>query len=227
MIKVLGLLLTIFVYLLCTKVKNIKFLKKLPPIILAAGILIFILKFFSFNYDTYNQSACFLTFLLGPATIALAYPLTQNIESVSKNKRILFLGMIISSLLGIIITFIIAKILHASPSVILSMIPKSVTTPIAIEISKSIGGIPELTACIVILTGLIGGLPAHRILNAVKIKHNVSKGLAIGATCHVFGTSICIEKKLQEQTAISSITLVIVGLLTALLAPFILNVLSI
>lgn len=221
MINVLGLLITIVVYFLCTKLKNIKLFKKLPPIILTTGIIILILKFSPFKYVEYNQSASLLTFLLGPATIALAYTLTQNIKIVSTNKRILFFGMLIASLLGIVITFTIGTVLNASYPVLLSMIPKSVTTPIAIEISKSIGGIPELTACIVILTGIIGGLPAHRILNTLKIKHNAAKGLAIGASSHVLGTSRCIEKKEYEQAAISSITLIIVGILTAILAPFI------
>ena len=219
-----GLLITIFAYKIATTVQKLKSFKKLPAIILAAIILILLLKTFDLSYDFYNKSACWLTFLLGPATIALAYPLTQNIEAVSENKRILFGGMFIASVLGITITFILAKIFGASSSVAFSMIPKSVTTPIAIEISKTIGGIPELTACIVIITGIVGGFPAHRILNWIKIKNDTAKGLAIGATAHVLGTSRCIEKQQPEQTAISSVTLIVVAILTTIIAPILLKI---
>lgn len=226
MTNIIGLLLTLVIYYVCIKLKIISFFKKIPPIISAGIALIIILKVFSFPYVEYNQSACILTFLLGPATIAFAYPLSQNIKIISTNKRILFSGMLLASLLGIVVTLVFAKALHTSYPVILSMLPKSVTTPIAIEISKTIGGIPELTACIVIITGIIGGLPAHRILKALKIKHNAAKGLAIGASAHVMGTARCIEKNEPEQAALSSITLVIVGILTAIFAPFIIWLLS-
>lgn len=222
--NIFGLIITLLAYKIAQAIQKIPQLKKFPPIIFAATILILALKTSGTSYDFYNESACFLTFLLGPATIALAYPLTQNIEAVSKNKRILFGGMFLASVLGISITFVLAKIFGATSAVAVSMVPKSVTTPIAIEISKTIGGIPELTACIVIITGIIGGFPAHRILNWLKIKNNTAKGLAIGATAHVLGTSRCIEKNQPEQTAISSVALVIVAILTAVIAPVLLRI---
>lgn len=222
--NILELILTILAYKISTLAQKIPTLRRFPAIIFASAIVFLVLKFTDTSYDFYNESASLLTFLLGPATIALAYPLTQNIEAVSKNKRILFGGMFLASILGVATTFALAKLFGASSAVAVSMVPKSVTTPIAIEISKSIGGIPELTACIVIITGIVGGLPAHRLLNWLKIKNNTAKGLAIGATAHVLGTSRCIEKQQPEQTAISSVTLVIVAILTTIIAPILLRI---
>jgi len=221
-----GLILTLMTYYISIKTKRITFLKKVPPIIFAGSAIILMLKGLNINYSTYNEGACFLTFLLGPATIALAYPLVKNIDILTKNKRAIWFGLIFATLSGIVSTYVIGKILHVNFNIIMSMIPKSVTTPIAVEISKSIGGIPELTACVVILTGIIGGLLGHRFLKLFKIKNDVSIGLSIGATSHVLGTARCIEKKEEKQAAISTLALIIVGLFTALIAPFLFKFLS-
>lgn len=214
-----GLILTLVAYYVSIKTKRITFLKKIPPIIFAGTAIIIILKGLNINYSTYNQSASFLTFLLGPATIALAYPLIKNIEVLTKNKRAIWAGLTFATLLAIMSTITIGKMLHMNLNIIISMIPKSVTTPIAVEISKSLGGIPELTACVVILTGIVGGLLGHRVLNLFKIKHDISIGLSIGATSHVLGTARCIEKKKEKQAAISTLALIMVGFFTALVTP--------
>ena len=99
------------------------------------------------------------------------------------------------------------------------MLPKSVTTPIAVEISKTIGGIPELTACAVIITGIIGGLFARSLLKLFKIDNDIAIGLSVGAAAHVMGTSSLAERKQFKQVAISTVALTIVAILTAILAP--------
>ena len=95
--------------------------------------------------------------------------------------------------------------------------PKTVTTPIAIEISKAIGGIPELTACMVCLTGIYGAMFGHKILKMFKIKSDIATGLSIGATSHVLGTSTCIEKKREKQVVMATLALIIIGILTTVI----------
>jgi len=214
-----GLVLTIALYAIALKANRLRFLKKLPPIVFAGVGIILFLKLFKLDYSIYNQGASILTFLLGPATIALAYPLFKNKEVLTKNKRAIWFGLVFSTLTAIVSTFVIGKLLHVDFNIIMSMVPKSVTTPVAVEISKSLGGIPEFTACIVILTGIIGGLSGHRLLKLFKIKNDVAIGLSIGATSHVLGTARCLEKNQQKQAAVSTLALIIVGLFTAIIAP--------
>lgn len=216
---------TIISYKLAENLREYKFLKKFPPTCFAAITVILLLKSFSVNYADYNKGAHFISYLLGPATIAFALPLIKNLHILKQNWKIISAGVVVATITGIISVLGIAKLFSITKPIILSIIPKSVTTPIAVDISKSIGGIPELTACIVIITGLIGALFGHRILKLIKVKNHISIGLAIGASSHVLGTSKCFEKN-ELQAAIGSIALILVGILTAIFAPIILHILN-
>ena len=217
MINLWGLIATIFVFEICKKIKWIK----IPAMMMAGIILIVILCVFKIDYKSYNESACFLTLLLGPATIALALPLSDNAKILVKNKRAVYFGFLIAVATAIVTTIVLGKIFHADWQLITSLMPKTVTTPIAVEISKAIGGIPELTACLVCLTGIYGAMFGHKILKAVKIKSDIATGLAIGATSHVLGTSTCIEKKRQKQVVMATLALIIIGILTTVICVFI------
>ncbi len=205
-----GLLVTVLIF---EVVKRIKWIK-IPAMMTTSIILIAILCLFKIDYKSYNESACFLTLLLGPATIALAMPLSDNANILIKNKRAVYFGFVIAVVTALITTIVLGKIFHADWQLITSLMPKTVTTPIAIEISKLIGGIPELTACMVCLTGIYGAMFSHKILKMFKIKSDIATGLAIGATSHVLGTSSCIEKKRQKQVVMATLALIIIGILT-------------
>lgn len=211
--------LTIIVFYASLKLKQIRGFKKVPPILISACVIICVLYLSKTSYATYNEGAHYLTMMLMPATIALALPLIENFDLIRNNKRAVIFGSLTATVIGVGSVIIISKLLKASNSILFSMIPKSITTPIAIEVSKTLGGIPALTACVVVLTGLFGGLIGHRLLKLFKIKHNLSIGLAIGACSHVLGTSRCIEKGEAEQSAISGLSIIIVAIMTAVLAP--------
>jgi len=217
MINFWGFLITFVIYELAKKLKKVKYVNKLPPMMISGVILILILKSFNLSYESYNESACFYTVLLGPATIALAFPLVENLSLLSKNKRAVYFGFLIAVITAIVTTFILGKLFHSDWNIITSLIPKSVTTPIAVEISKAIGGIPELTACIVVITGIYGALLGHKILKLCHIKSDVAIGLSIGASSHVLGTSSCIEKKKEKQVVMATLALIIIGILTTVI----------
>jgi predicted murein hydrolase (TIGR00659 family) len=217
---ILWLCLTISIYKLSEHFKKYRLLSKIPPTCIAAIAIILLINICSVDYKSYNSGGIFISYILGPATIALSLPLIKNIEILRQNWKIIVIGVVMATITGIMSVFLIATLLKATHPIILSLVAKSVTTPIAVEISKSIGGIPELTACIVILTGLTGALFGHKILKAVNVHHDISIGLAIGASSHVIGTSSCIEKS-EIQAAISSISLILTGILTAIIAPII------
>lgn len=211
-----GLLLTIVVFILSSRLKSERVLSgvfgKIPPTVTTGVVLIAILYFCKLDYAEYNKSACWLTILLGPATIALAYPLVENLYLLTKNKRAVYLGLVIATLTALGVSFVVGKLFHPDLGIIASLLPKSVTTPIAVEVSKLIGGIPELTACIVVITGIYGAMFGHRILKLLGIKSDIAKGLAIGAASHVLGTSTCVER--HKQLVMATLALIICGILT-------------
>jgi len=217
--KFLYFSLTFAIFYLCKFLCRNRFLKKLPPIIVSAAVIILLLKFFNIDFAVYNSGAKYVTYLLGPATIALAFPLVKNKEVLLQNKRAIWFGFIFAASIAILSTAVLGKFFHTKLSVIISMLPKSVTTPIAVEISKTIGGIPELTACAVIITGIIGGLFNRRLLKFFRVENDIAIGLSVGAAAHVMGTSSLAERKQFKQVAISTVALTIVAVFTAFLAP--------
>ena len=219
MINIFGLIITIFFYKIAEKLRKIPLLEKIPAIVIAGIFLISTLEFFHIDFNFYNESASYLTLMLIPATIALGYPIYKNVELLKKNKRIIYSAFIIAAAIAIITTYFAAKLCHTEISVIESMLPKSVTAPIAIEISKGIGAIPELTICVVVLTGVFGGMFGHKILQLINVKSDIAIGLSIGAASHIIGTAKCVEKGRDKQVVMASVALVIVGILTAIVIP--------
>ncbi len=218
-IKFLYFSLTFVIFYLCKLICRLRFFKKIPPIVFCALIIIILLKIFNIDFASYNTGAKYITYLLGPATIALAYPLIKNKEVLFQNKRAIWFGFLFAAFIAIFSTAVLGKFFHTKLSIIISMLPKSVTTPIAVEISKTIGGIPELTACAVIITGILGAIFGRKILEFCKIENDIAIGLSMGASSHVMGTSSLAERKQSKQVAISTVALTIVAILTALLAP--------
>ena len=210
--QIWGLILTLVLFLISKKIS--KYTKKLPHILLSGIFIIIFLKYFNIPFEEYNKSANILTMLLGPATIALGYPLYNNLHFLSKNKRAIYIGFVVAILSALISVYILGNLLHLNKELIMSLLPKSITTPLAVETSHKIHGIPQITACIVFLTGLFGAIFSHDILKFFKIKSDIAKGIAIGASSHVMGTSSCIEKRKQIQITFSTIALIIVGILT-------------
>ena len=198
-----------------------------PPFVLACPLIIMFIYFQEpyITYDNYETGAGFINFLLGPATVALALPLYNNRRIIKENLFVIVSGIIVATVTGIISIFVCAKLFGASEQVLLSLIPKSVTTPIAMDISTSIGGIPALTAACVIFTGMFGATINHKLLDALKIKNNIAIGLSIGASSHGLGTSVCASKS-ALQLAIGGASIGLTGIATSLLAPVLLPVLN-
>lgn len=226
MINSFGIVSTVVLFKIFDKYKNFPLIKPFPPLLVTGICLILILKIFDIDYKTYNETASWLTFLLIPATISLGFPLYRNLNMLVKNKRIIYTAFFVAMGLALFTTFLIGKFCHTDSTIILSMLPKSVTAPIAVEISKSLHGVPELTACFVALTGIFGALTGHKILKFIRVKNDVAIGLSMGATCHVIATSKCIETGREKQVVMSTLALVLVGIITAIFAPLLLFLLK-
>ena len=209
-----GLSLTLILFFIFNK------LKLKIPIIVSVGVsIIIILKIFNISYENYQISASYLTYFIAPATITLAYPMYKNYHILLKNKRALYPALFLATIIAMVSTYFCAKFLNADHRVIMSLLPKPTPMPIALSISKNIEGYIELTACIVALTGIFGGIFGHIILKFLKVKNDVAIGLSLGSASHVIGTAACVEKKKEKQIASSTIALIIVGILSAILIP--------
>ena len=198
----------------------------LNPILLTIASLILFLKLTGISYETYQAGGQLIEFWLKPAVVALGVPLYLQLELIKKQLLPILLSQLVGCLVGIVSVVLVAKLLGATPDVICSLAPKSVTTPIAMEVSNTIGGIPSLTAAVVVLVGLFGAVFGFKILTLGRVKSPIAQGLSMGTASHAIGTSAAMEVS-RKYGAYASLGLTLNGILTALLTPAILRLLGV
>lgn len=197
----------------------------LNPILTSIIVLIVILSVGGVDYETYAEGGEYIDFWLKPAVVALGVPLYRQLEAIKKQMLPLLVAEFAGCVVGVVSVVAVAELLGASREVVMSLAPKAVTTPIAMEISGAVGGIPALTAAVVVCTGIFGGMAGFRIVKMSRIKSPIATGLSIGTAAHAVGTSAAMEKG-ERYGAFSSLGLTLNGLLTAMLAPLILAMLG-
>lgn len=190
------------------------------PVALAITLLVMLLLLTGTPYATYFSGAQFIHFLLGPATVALAIPLYLHWDRVRRLFLPILAGLLTGSLTAILSAMAIAWLLGGSPQTLLSLVPKSVTTPVAMGIAEKIGGLPSLTAVMVILTGVIGAVAAPALLKGLRIHDDAVKGFAIGVAAHGIGTARAFQIS-GLAGAFAGLAIGLNAVLTALLAPLI------
>ena len=194
------------------------------PVALAITLLVSLLLLTGTPYTTYFSGAQFIHFLLGPATVALAIPLYLHWDRVRRLFLPILAGLLAGSLTAILSAMGIAWLLGGSPQTLLSLAPKSVTTPVAMGIAEKIGGLPPLTAVLVIVTGVIGAVAAPAVLKGLRIRDDAIKGFAIGVAAHGIGTARAFQIS-SLAGAFAGLAIGLNALLTAVLAPLIVSLL--
>ena len=197
----------------------------LNPILLTIAILIIFLKMTNISYETYNKGGHLIEFWLKPAVVALGVPLYLQLETIKKQLLPILLSQLAGCIVGVISVVLIAKLMGASDEIIYSLAPKSVTTPIAMEVTKTLGGIPSLTAAVVVSVGLFGSILGFKAKKLPRIGSPLAQGLSLGAAAHAVGTSTAMEKS-SIYGAFASLGLTLNGIFTALLTPTILQLLG-
>lgn len=197
----------------------------LNPILLTIALIIIFLKMTGISYETYNKGGHLIEFWLKPAVVALGVPLYLQLETIKKQLLPILLSQLTGCIVGVISVVLIAKLLGASDEIIYSLAPKSVTTPIAMEVTKSIGGIPALTAAVVVCVGLLGGMLGFKAMQITHIGSPMAQGLSIGTAAHAVGTSTAMDIS-SKYGAFASLGLTLNGIFTALLTPTILRLLG-
>lgn len=191
----------------------------LQPMIISIITIIPFLKLTGIDYQLYYEKTYLLQFMLGPSVVALGYVLYEQIEHVKSKIVSILISIIVGSITAIVSVVLIAKALGADQLITTSLVPKSVTAPIAMKLAENIGGAPSLAAVFVVICGVFGALVAPFILRLAGIKSPTAKGLAIGSSSHALGTSKAIELGAVEG-AVSGLAIALMGVATALLIPF-------
>lgn len=165
----------------------------LNPVLIAVVIIVGLMIATGTNYKTYFDGAQFVHFLLGPATVALAIPLYRQIELVRRSVVAVTVSLVAGSITAAVSAVALGWALGASRATIVSLAPKSVTAPVAMGISERLGGLPSLTAVLVILTGITGAMLGPPLLDMCGVKSWAARGLAIGTASHGIGTARALQ----------------------------------
>ena len=189
------------------------------PVLIAVSALVAFLMLTGTRYETYFAGAQFVHFLLGPATVALAIPLYTQIRRVRAMLLPVVAGLLAGSATAALSAVAVARLLDASLATQLSLAPKSVTTPIAMGVAERIGGIPSLTAVLVIVTGILGAVGGRYVFDALRVRDPAIRGFAIGVASHGIGTARAFQVS-EQSGAFAALAMGLNGALTALLLPF-------
>jgi len=194
------------------------------PLVLSMLMIIALLLGLHISFEDYNRGGQFISFFLGPATVILAVPLYRKITLLRENVVPIIAGISVGSLAGIVSIIVMCRIFNLDELVSISMIPKSVTTPIGIEISSQLGGMPSITVAAIVFTGIAGVLLGPMICKLFRIDNEVAVGVAIGTSSHALGTTKAVEIG-ETEGAMSGLAIGIAGLVTVFIAPILVKLL--
>jgi predicted murein hydrolase (TIGR00659 family) len=190
----------------------------LNPVLIAVVIVVGVLLVTGTSYADYFAGAQFVHFLLGPATVALAIPLYRQFERVRKSGVAIAVSILTGSLTAIGSALGVGWLMGASRDTLISLAPKSVTAPVAMGISEQLGGLPSLTAVLVILTGIVGAMLGPLVLNLIGVRDWAARGLAMGTASHGIGTARALQVS-EVAGAFSGLAMGLNALATAILLP--------
>ncbi|MER0237480.1 LrgB family protein [Fulvimarina sp. MAC8] len=192
----------------------------LNPVLVSVLIIVGVLVGTGTSYDTYFEGAQFIHFLLGPATVALAIPLYRQFERIKANKLAIAASLATGSVTGIASGLLCAGLFGIDQTSFVSIAPKSVTAPVAMGIVERIGGLPSLTAVLVIVTGIIGAALGPALLNLIGVKDAPARGMAMGVGSHGIGTACALQES-EAAGAFSGLAMGLNALATAILVPLV------
>ena len=183
------------------------------PLLIAIILTIIFLKALNVDYETYNSGAKYISYLLTPATVALAVPLYEQLEVLKKDYKAILAGIGLGSVTAVACVFILSLAFGLDHANYASLLPKSITTAIGMSLSEEMGGYTSVTVAAIVITGVIGNVLAEPLCKLLHITEPVAKGVAIGTASHALGTSKAVELG-EVEGAISGLSIVVCGLLT-------------
>lgn len=188
------------------------------PLFVAMVLGVIVLKVTGISYEQYNEGGKYISFFLEPATVAFAIPLYKKRDVLKKYWFEIVLALTIGSIGSLFSVIVVGKLIHMHPAIIASILPQAATTAIAVPISESIGGVASITAFTVIFNGVLTYALGKMALRYFKIKDEIAQGLSLGSAGHALGVAVSMELG-ETETAMASIAVVIVGLVTVVVVP--------
>lgn len=223
--EIFDLALVVGTYIAATILYKKTRLSLLHPLLTSIFVIIVILEVLDIEYASFQQGSHLIHFMLGPSVVALGYVLFEQMKYLKGNVVSILTSVFVGAIVGIISVIVIGKLMGADQSLIATLQPKSVTTPIAMGISEKNGGIPSLTAVIVVAVGIFGSIVGPVVMKVLGIESRIAKGLALGASSHGVGTAAAIQLGAVEG-ALSGLAIGLMGIMTAILVPVISYLLS-
>ena len=193
-----------------------------PLLIAIAGIILF-LSITKIPYEKYKLGADSINFLLGPVTVSLAIPLYRQFDLLKRYLLEIVVGILCGVIVSLASVLIIGGLTHANIEVLNSLIPKSITTPMGLALTKTLNGIDSITVVSIILTGILGAIISPLVFKIGKIDNSIARGIALGTSSHALGTTKAMEMG-EVEGAMSSLSIGIAGIITVVIVPIILGI---
>lgn len=190
----------------------------LNPLLLASIGVILFLRLVGVEYTSYNEGAKYISYLLTPATVALAVPLYEQVELLRRNLAAVLSAILAGTLTALCCVILLCRAFSLEHALAVSFLPKSITTAIGMSLSQELGGVASLTVAAIAITGVVGAVCAEGLFKLLRIREPIAKGLALGTASHAIGTSRALELG-EVEGAMSSLSIAVAGLLTVVLAP--------
>jgi len=217
MILVLNLSFTYLVFTVSVKLyHHCNQFPLLHPLILSGITIVALLTIFNISIEDYQKNSQVIMMMLAPATVALGVPLYKNLALLVKYKSAIFIPLILGAIISPCSAILLLWLFQVDSSLLLNMISKSITSPMAIDITKLVGGTPAIAVIFVIISGIIGAALATPLFSLLVIKHDISKGLSLGIASHAIGTSSAVQIS-EKCAAFSVLAMCLNGLLTTML----------
>ena len=213
-----GLTLSIAAYLFACWLKQKTKLAFLNPILVSVIVIIAFLLGVGIDYDTYNDGAQLLSYLLTPATVCLAIPLYEQMELLKKNWKAIMGGIISGVLTSAVCILVLCLIFHLEHDMFVTLLPKSITTAIGMGVSEELNGIVTITVAVIIITGVVGNVLADFVYKLFHVTHPVAKGVGLGTSAHAIGTAKALEMG-EIEGAMGGLSIAVAGILTVIVAP--------
>lgn len=218
----IGIVLSLFTFHVGTVLKKKTKLAVMNPLLIAIILTILFIRIFHVEYENYNQSASYLSYLLTPATVSLAIPLYQQLEILKRNFWAIMVGVLAGVFTSLVSVLALSIAFSLSHEEYVTLLPKSITTAIGMGISEELGGYVTISVAVIIITGVLGNMVAETVCKVFRIRHPVAKGLALGTSSHAIGTAKAMEMG-ELEGAMSSLAIVVAGLSTVIGASIFAN----
>jgi len=223
-ITIFAIVGTIIVYLLATWVYKRVYTPLLLPVFVATVLIVVFLLTFNISYETYMIGAEWINYFLGPAVVALAYPLYQHRGTLKRLAIPILAGTLVGAVVGIVSGLLLTKWLGFEEELIYSLIPKSVTTPVAMDISNSLNGIAPLAVVFVMIAGISGAMFSKTIFRIFRMDNPIGRGIGLGSASHAIGTTKALESS-ELEGSISTVAMILSAVFVSFVTPYLVAIL--